>query len=90
MKKDIKGLAAGVMDYFVAYEWPGNIRELENAIERAITLSDGKYIQETALPQSIKMTAPRPFFNTSPMIPDKGTDLDREIDGFETVMITLH
>jgi DNA-binding NtrC family response regulator len=88
MKKDIKGLAAGVMDYFVAYEWPGNIRELENAIERAITLSDGEYIQETALPQSIKMTAPRPFFNTSPMIPDKGTDLEREIDGFETALIT--
>ncbi len=88
LKKNITGLAAGVMDSLVAYEWPGNIRELENAIERAITLTDGDYIQESALPQSITMATQHTFFNTAPMIPDKGTDLDREIEGFEAVMIT--
>jgi two-component system response regulator AtoC len=86
-KKDIKGLASGVMDYLVANDWPGNIRELENVIERAVTLTDGKYIQEDALPPSIKGPASHPQFYGTPQIPDKGTDLERELEGFEAAMI---
>ncbi len=35
-------LSSEVLDALVAYAWPGNIRELENAIERAVVLSEGK------------------------------------------------
>jgi transcriptional regulator with GAF, ATPase, and Fis domain len=38
-------LSPGVMDRLLAYPWPGNIRELENVIERAIILSDGKPLE---------------------------------------------
>jgi len=38
-------LSPGVMDRLLAYSWPGNIRELENVIERAIILSDGKPLE---------------------------------------------
>jgi two-component system, NtrC family, response regulator AtoC len=88
MKKGIKGLASGVMDYLVAYEWPGNIRELENVIERAVTLTDGEYIQESALPQSILGVAGQEFYSV-PQIPDKGTDLEKELEGFEAAMIRM-
>jgi two-component system, NtrC family, response regulator AtoC len=88
MKKGIKGLASGVMDYLVAYEWPGNIRELENVIERAVTLTDGEYIQENALPQSILGVAGQEFYSV-PQIPDKGTDLEKELEGFEAAMIRM-
>jgi DNA-binding NtrC family response regulator len=37
----IPTLAPGAMERLLAYSWPGNIRELENVIERAIILSDG-------------------------------------------------
>ena len=88
LKKGIKGLASGVMDYLVAYEWPGNIRELENVIERAVTLTDGEYIQESALPQSILGVVGQEFYSV-PQIPDKGTDLEKELEGFEAAMIRM-
>lgn len=39
-----KRISASAMDVLCAYEWPGNIRELENVIRRAITLTSGMVI----------------------------------------------
>jgi len=50
MKKDITGFAVDVLEYFENYKWPGNIRELENVVERAVTLSKGKKITIAELP----------------------------------------
>ena len=44
--KDIKFLPKQVLDKLLQYEWPGNIRELENAIQRAILLSKNDTISE--------------------------------------------
>jgi transcriptional regulator with GAF, ATPase, and Fis domain len=38
-------LAPGAMERLLAYPWPGNIRELENVIERAMILADGKPLE---------------------------------------------
>ena len=48
--KDVTGFAVDVLDYFENYKWNGNIRELENVIERAVTLSKGKKITIAELP----------------------------------------
>ncbi len=40
----LPALAPGEIDRLLTYDWPGNVRELENAVERAIILSDGKYV----------------------------------------------
>ena len=40
--KKIKTIAKRTLDLFQAYDWPGNIRELQNVIERAVILSDGE------------------------------------------------
>ena len=40
MKRNISGITAEAMKYLENYDWPGNIRQLENEIERAVTLSD--------------------------------------------------
>ena len=50
MHKDITGFAVDVLDYFESYKWQGNIRELENVVERAVTLSKGKKITIAELP----------------------------------------
>jgi DNA-binding NtrC family response regulator len=50
MHKDITGFAADILNYFENYKWQGNIRELENVVERAVTLSKGKKITIAELP----------------------------------------
>ncbi|HEY2988018.1 MAG TPA: sigma 54-interacting transcriptional regulator [Candidatus Binatia bacterium] len=52
-----KSLSLGAMNSLLAYSWPGNIRELENAIERAFILSNGSVIQAEDLP-ALSWTAP--------------------------------
>ena len=44
MNKKIRGIEPGAMKMLTRYHWPGNIRELENAIERAILLTEGDMI----------------------------------------------
>src|SRR6187401_1492518 len=45
LKKKMDGLSPDALKLLMRYHWPGNIRELENAIERAILLADGAHIQ---------------------------------------------
>jgi formate hydrogenlyase transcriptional activator len=45
MQKKIEGISAAVMKGLTAWEWPGNIRELENFIERAVILTRGKSLE---------------------------------------------
>ena len=53
-KKDVPALAPEVMDALLAYDWPGNIRELENMLERAVILSSGPVILLEDLPLAMK------------------------------------
>jgi len=42
------------MDLLETYHWPGNVRQLENVIERAVALEAGTVIQEGSLPPEIR------------------------------------
>ncbi|PIP71738.1 MAG: Fis family transcriptional regulator, partial [Nitrospinae bacterium CG22_combo_CG10-13_8_21_14_all_47_10] len=46
----IKKPGKGLVSHLMSYSWPGNIRELENAVERAIVLSDGEELLPDAFP----------------------------------------
>jgi DNA-binding NtrC family response regulator len=52
-KKDIKGVNKEAMEMLLKYQWPGNIRELRNVIERAMSLTDGYKISLSDLPENI-------------------------------------
>lgn len=52
--KNIKGVSPSVMDLFMEYDWPGNVRQLENAIEHAFIYSTGRTIQLHHLPPDIR------------------------------------
>ena len=53
-KKDIKGIEPKAMEIIERYKWRGNVRELENVIERAVTLEIGNVIQPDTLPDEIR------------------------------------
>ena len=46
--------------YLRAYDWPGNIRELGNVIERSLVLSKGQYLQTHTLPRRVLQTLDQP------------------------------
>ena len=52
-KKNIKGVMPSVADLFMKYTWPGNIRELENTVERSCLLTQDEYIKMDVIPPSI-------------------------------------
>jgi two-component system, NtrC family, response regulator AtoC len=49
INKDVRDFDAGAVESLAAYNWPGNIRELENRIERAIIMTDGTIITSADL-----------------------------------------
>jgi DNA-binding NtrC family response regulator len=49
LKKKVDGVDADALKLLMRYHWPGNIRELENAIERAMLLTDGAQIRSADL-----------------------------------------
>ncbi len=53
-QKFIRGIDPVAMDAMLAYDWPGNIRELENIIERAVVLSRGDTITLEDLPGKVR------------------------------------
>ena len=56
-QKCIEGFSSDAMDFLLTYEWPGNIRQLENAIERAVILRENSQIElEDLRPESFLAT----------------------------------
>ncbi|MEW6429548.1 MAG: sigma-54 dependent transcriptional regulator [Thermodesulfobacteriota bacterium] len=54
MKKNIRGVSPAVLDILTAYDFPGNVRELENIIERGVALSTGETIDTEHLPEDLR------------------------------------
>ena len=51
--KGFQRVSAGAMAKLASYPWPGNVREIENALERIVVLNDGTEITEAMLPEGI-------------------------------------
>jgi two-component system response regulator AtoC len=68
--KSIRGFNSAAMDQLRAHAYPGNVRELRNAIERAVTFCDGPRIQPVHLPARIRASSPAVALrNTSAQFP---------------------
>jgi two-component system response regulator HydG len=61
MKRMIGGLAPGAADQMLCYQWPGNVCELENAMERAVALARGNRVEFEDLPEEIRQSFPAPL-----------------------------
>lgn len=52
--KSLDGFAPDALSALLAWEWPGNIRELEHAVERAVVMAPGRLIEAAHLPESVR------------------------------------
>jgi two-component system response regulator PilR (NtrC family) len=69
------------------YPWPGNVRQLENIVERALAFSHGRtQIDVTDIGPEIQNAASTADEGTA-SFPDEGLDLERYIEGLELTMI---
>ena len=69
MKKDITEISQDVISILMNYDFPGNVRELENIIERGVALSNGNTIEVAHLPQDLKELSIRTFRKKEGYIP---------------------
>ena len=57
--KRVLGISPTAQELLLAYDWPGNIRQLENAVYRAIVLTDGAFLESVDFPQIVAQSSGR-------------------------------
>jgi len=65
--KAVVGAAPETLACLTAFDWPGNVRQLENAVYRAIVLADAPYLQPHDFPAISGVAAPPPEALSTPM-----------------------
>lgn len=86
--KRIKGVTPEAMEYIERFNWPGNIRELENVIERAVVLESSDTITAKSLPESVISFKEKLELNI-PCISGDGIDLEKHVEKVERELITM-
>lgn len=102
LNKNIQGFDDDVMNMFLHYAWPGNLREFRNVVRRAVLLTTGNKISAKTLPWEITNTNifTKPFHEsttTQPAFTNSATNSVKEIDlkdaaakaEYETIMNLL-
>ena len=84
---DVIHVSQGAMRTLMAYQWPGNVRQLENAVERAIALGGGrKEIDIVDLPPEVQ-TEQRSAAALSVELPEEGLDLPAHLATVERDLV---
>ena len=69
MKKDVTGISEDAMSLLMNYGFPGNVRELENIIERGVALANGGTVEMAHLPEDLRALDIRTFRKKEGKIP---------------------
>ncbi len=90
--KNITGISEEAMSCLVEYHYPGNVRELENAIERAVALEMDSLISPSSLPPAIRDSTRthrkvEAGLHPSVEIPPEGVDMERLVEEYEKGML---
>ncbi|MCX6542937.1 MAG: sigma-54 dependent transcriptional regulator [Acidobacteria bacterium] len=87
MGKSIEGISPDVVTCLEAFGWPGNVRQLENVIERAVALERSPVIQLDSLPADLRVPAVAPGSaepgEGATQLPPQGLDLPRLLEAQE-------
>jgi len=87
MDKPITGISRPALDLLGKHDWPGNIRELENVLERAVALEPTPSIQPESLPPVVRGGGTRAATTTAnanhELLPEDGLDLEARVQEIE-------
>jgi two-component system, NtrC family, response regulator PilR len=84
MQKPVTGISRPAMDLLMRHDWPGNIRELENVLERAVALEATPTVLMESLPPTIRGTAARTGGHQAAVeLPQAGFDLEAHVQKIE-------
>jgi len=87
MEKPVNAVSRPAMELLQKHEWPGNIRELENVIERAVALESTPSVQPESLPAAVRGGSPRlsPALSSAgtEVLPAEGLDLEARVQEIE-------
>ncbi|MBL8835186.1 MAG: PEP-CTERM-box response regulator transcription factor [Alphaproteobacteria bacterium] len=61
-KRNVKGLATDAIEAVSTYDWPGNVREIENRVKRAVIMADGKLLSAADLDLAAPVAADQEEF----------------------------
>jgi len=86
-KRDIKGFSPAAMDILISYPWPGNIRELENLVERLIILKGNGTICPDDLPEKFISHTLNNEGALHITLPETGVNLKDVVEEFENNLI---
>jgi DNA-binding NtrC family response regulator len=81
----VKQMEPEVVEILEQYSWPGNIRELENLVQRLVLMVDGPVIRAQHLPQHILMTTTTS--QEALLIPEEGVNFDEEMARIEAAYV---
>ncbi len=79
----IRGVDRAAMDALMAYPFPGNVRELENVVERAVTFATSDQVTTDALPPNIAAQGSPLVPTTAADIPEGGMNLEVMLEDIE-------
>ena len=68
-ERPIHSISEDAMHRIMAHDWPGNIRELENAIERAVALGSGPILHVGDLPSNLQYASPEKISDADELVP---------------------
>ncbi len=85
--RTVRGIDAEALATLERYHWPGNIRELENVIERAIVLGGGDMLTVDSLPADVRR--PHDQRDVPVELPAAGLDLEATLDQIERQYIQM-
>ena len=83
MGKSITGIAHSALELLLLHDWPGNIRELENVIERAVALEATPAVLPESLPPALRGGAAPRNGTGSDALPAGGFDLEAHVKEIE-------
>ena len=79
----VKGISAGALDRFAQYDYPGNVRELKNILERAVYMARGEVLTEADVDTALPPEAATAASSGLAFADDVRRPLDQRVDAFE-------